>query len=110
MTTLAELEINVPRWIEQDIDADTVRDIAAHGCDSGVYMPAVAYWQALATMAEHGDEVTNYLEGHELAQIGDRSWSAYCSYVLATAVEMWAAGTLDAIDEAEKELSDACDA
>ena len=52
---------NVPNWIEQDITHADIAAIVQGGCASGAYMPAVTYATAAAVMAEHGDDVLQYL-------------------------------------------------
>jgi len=93
-TSVADLlDIDVPAWIEQNIDAATVASIVQGGCASGAYTPAVTYYQALATMAAHGDDVLEYIEG-ELAEIpapkAGESWSGLAVFYLSVAVELWA--------------------
>lgn len=45
---VADLGIEVPRWIDQDISPNDIAAICQGGCASGAYMPAVTYYQALA--------------------------------------------------------------
>ena len=40
---IQSLGIDVPRWIEQDIDCGMVASVLQGGCASGAYMPAVTY-------------------------------------------------------------------
>ena len=54
--------VDVPAFIEQDITASQVAAIIQGGCASGAYMPAVTYYDAKQTMAEHGDDVLQYIE------------------------------------------------
>lgn len=98
---VSSLGIEVPDWIEHDIDASTVAAIMRGGCDSGAYMPAVTYHQALATMSEHGDEVMDYIDG--LADSGlldpTDAWSVLACRLLSVAVEQWAWGVADDLEE-----------
>ena len=101
-----DLGIDVPAWIDSDIDAATIAAIARGGCASGAYMPAVTYHQALATMSEHGDAVLQYVEdvcGDLPVPPQPLSWSGLACHYLSTAVELWAASV-------EEEVSDALDA
>jgi hypothetical protein len=112
--------VDVPQWIEQDITPADVAAIVQGGCDSGAYMPAVTYHQALATMAEHGDAVWNYLDNEydgehfhpKLAELAGNigSWHGLACYYVSKAVEAWAGSVeseledmLDAIEEAGAE-------
>ena len=99
--------VRVPAWIEQDITPYDVAAINQGGCASGAYMPAVTYHQAIATMAEHGDDVLDYITdnmGELPAPRSDESWSGMAVFYLSVAVELWASaveGELEtAIDEA----------
>ena len=98
--------IEVPGWIEQDITGTTVAAIKQGGCSSGAYMPAVTYSQAIETMAEHGNDVLQYIEDHwgEIPQPPrGSSWSGIAVFYLSFAVESWAAtiedGVLDLLDD-----------
>ena len=86
--------IDVPCFIDQQITPATVAAILQGGCSSGAYMPAVTYWQALATMGEHGDEVMQAVEdsGWELTadMITGASWGGIAVLFLSLAVEAWA--------------------
>ena len=87
------LDDGVPAWIEQDIAGNTIEAIMQGGCESGAYMPAVTYWQASETMADHGDDVLQFLEDHfgELPQPpANLSWSGMACFYLSGAVEQWA--------------------
>lgn len=98
-------EVDIPEWIEQDITPADVAAILQGGCASGAYMPAVRYSTALETMADHGDNVLQYIEDAcgELPDVSGESWAGMaCKYVSA-AVELWAAGV-------ESELDDMLDA
>ena len=94
MTTLTALNIDVPAWIDQDITVDDVKAIQQGGCESGAYMPAVTYHQALETMNDHGDHVLEYLEGTyiELTPPAGAHWAGIAAYYVSMAVELWASG------------------
>lgn len=93
--------INIPSWIDQDIDSATVDAIVQGGCDSGAYMPACTYWQAKDTMSEHGDEVLQYIEDAlgQLPDVSGESWSGMACKYLSCAVELWAASVQDEIND-----------
>lgn len=94
--------VDVPRWIEQDIDAGTIAAIIQGGCDSGSYMPAVTYHTALRTMNERGEEVLEYLDYvyGEVPNIPDGiGWAGLACYFLSAAVEVWAYTVADEIAE-----------
>ena len=96
--------ITIPDWIEQDITVHQVAAIIDGGCDSGAYMPAVNYppFGAGQTMAEHGNEVLEFIEDHsELPQIeAGASWSGIACIFLSHAVELWCAMHEDKIASA----------
>ena len=82
--------LDVPRWIEDDITADTVAAVIQGGCASGAYMPAVAYWQALETMDEHSDSIEAYLDGFDILEsIEYDHWAGVACAVVSSAVEAW---------------------
>lgn len=56
-----EIVTDTPPWITGEIAGSTLEAIYQFGCASGAYMPAVTYRDAMATMAAHGDEVTEYI-------------------------------------------------
>lgn len=96
--------IDVPGWIEPDITAHDVAAILQGGCESGAYMPAVTYHQALDTMRQHGDEVFDHLESAmgEIPQATGRhaeSWSGLACFYLSCAVEIWASAIEDELTE-----------
>ena len=102
-TELTDLDIDVPRWIDQDIDSATVAAIVQGGCASGAYMPAVTYHQALETMSEHGDAVLDYLEeryGYIPSPDAGTSWAGMACFYLSAAVEAWAASVEDDVEDA----------
>jgi hypothetical protein len=99
-TVADKLGIGIPAWVEQEIGVSTVASIVQSGCNSGSYMPAVTYWQAIETMAAHGDNVLQYIEDvlGELPSPFDRyesvSWGGMAVFYLSHAVELWASDTL----------------
>lgn len=101
VTDLSDIE--VPAWIDQNITPYDVAAIIQGGCESGAYMPAVTYHQALTTMSEHGDDVLDFIDdqgGLELfTPPADLSWSGLACYYLSVAVELWASGIEDELTE-----------
>ena len=98
---VSQRDVEVPRWIEPTITCADVAAICQGGCDSGAYMPAVTYHMAADTMRDHGDDVLQYLEdgfGELPKHHNDISWSAIACFYLSCAVELWAAGTLEAME------------
>ncbi len=97
--------VTVPRWIEQDITLGTIAGVIEGGCDSGAYMPAVTYWQALETMNEHGSKVMGYLDscGAPTMEIDFKhdywagTWAGIACKLLSAAVEYWCHGVADGI-------------
>ena len=88
-----EIQSNQPAWIEGELEVYDIASIQQGGCASGAYMPAVTYYQAKQTMAEHGDEVLDYIENElgELPQVPQgESWSGIAVFFLSYAVELWA--------------------
>jgi len=107
-------DVGVPDWIESDISPSDIAAILQGGCASGAYMPAVTYHKALATMAEHGDDVLEYVENAlgELSKPPDgASWSGMACHYLSCAVELWASAVESevetALDAAEAETANA---
>ena len=92
---------NAPEWLDID-DLGTVQAVQQGGCASGAYMPAVTYWQAAATMAEHGDDVLDYIQenyGELLTPPSNISWSGLAVFYLSMAVELWCGQfDLDGVD------------
>ncbi len=103
--------VDVPAWIQQDIDTSDVAAIVQGGCASGAYMPAVTYATAAEVMAEHGDEVLAFIEGTygELPAPRDgESWRGIAVHYLSMAVELWASSVIETLTgamEARAELS-----
>ena len=92
---------DVPAWVDSDIAASTLAAICQGGCDSGAYMPAVTYHDALATMSEHGDDVFGFIEERlgelPMVRVGD-SWSGLACRYLSLAVELWASEAAEVIN------------
>jgi hypothetical protein len=100
------LDIDVPAWIEQDVTPQDVASITQGGCASGAYMPAVTYHQALQTMAEHGDDVLEYIVdalGELPAPNASESWSGMACHYLSIAVELWAGDMMSRLEDHEVE-------
>lgn len=109
-STEAEVQsfgIEVPRWVEQDIDANQVAAILEGGCESGAYMPAVTYSDALETMGEHGDRVMDFIEEQLGAVVpqpsAEASWAGMACHFMSLAVELWASSIEDELAEAIQE-------
>jgi hypothetical protein len=94
-------EVDIPRWIDQDIDSATVDAIVQGGCDSGAYMPAVTYHTALETMSEHGDDVLDYITDAigELPDVSGESWAGMACKYLSCAVELWASAVQSQLED-----------
>ena len=108
---VSNLGIDVPRWIEQDITPYDVAAIAQGGCDSGAYMPAVTYYQALQTMNEHGDDVWDFIDGYygeipNHPKNESNSWAHMAVFYVSLAVELWASSVEDEISNALDVLAD----
>ena len=103
---VTDFDVDVPAWIKQDIECPTVAAIVQGGCASGAYTPAVTYYTAGQTMAEHGDDVLQYIQDNygELPAVpDDTSWSGLACFYLSYAVEMWAQGAESQLEEYEPE-------
>ena len=90
---LADLDVDVPAWIDQDIRVNQVMAICQGGCASGAYMPAVTYHEAASTMKDHGDEILEYVEsmyGVKPTFEDADSWSEMACRCVSMAVELWA--------------------
>jgi hypoxanthine phosphoribosyltransferase len=101
MTEQEFIEANTPEWIESGIDRDNLEAIVQGGCASGAYMPAATYYKARATMAEHGDDVLEYID--DIVDSGNSlpaglSWSGICCHYLSMAVELWAVRMIDHLE------------
>ena len=99
------LDIDIPDWLEPDISPSDIAAIVQGGCASGAYMPAVTYYDALQTMAKHGDEVLDYIETAmgELPDISGQGWSQMATTYLSCAVELWASGIEGTLEDHEPE-------
>ena len=98
---VTQLGIDVPDWIDQDITGTDIASILQGGCASGAYMPAVTYYTAAQTMAQHGDDVLQYIEDAlgELPDVPkDTSWSGIAVFFLSFAVEFWASSVESELD------------
>lgn len=98
------LNITQPDWIAYPLTAMDIASICQGGCASGAYMPAVTYSQALATMAEHGDDVLEYIEwAFEYIPQPERGegWGQIACRYLSTAVELWAGDIMGQLEELE---------
>ena len=98
ITELTRGEVTPPRWIDQDINPSTVAASLQGGCNSGAYMPAVTYHDALETMQHHGNTILDYLEdslGELPTPPHTISWSGLACHYLSRAVELWAASIED---------------
>lgn len=96
-------DIQIPAWIDQDISPSTVAAICQGGCESGAYMPAVTYHQALVTMRLHGDDVLQFLDDAlgELPRNTPKavSWSGLACFYVSCAVECWASSVEDELTD-----------
>lgn len=105
--TVAELlNVTQPAWIEHDLTAIDIASICQGGCASGSYMPAVTYWKANDTMANHGDDVLDYIF-NVLGELPTppkfESWCGMACFYLSTAVELWAGDVMAQLEELEGE-------
>ncbi len=95
--------IESPRWMDDtEWNKESLTDLCTGGCASGCYMPAVTYYQARQTMAEHGDDVLQFIEDSygELPQPNKgESWSGIAVHYLSLAVELWAHSALAEMDD-----------
>jgi hypothetical protein len=101
----------IPSWIEQDIAPYDVAAIVQGGCASGAYMPAVTYHRAAAVMADHGDDVLDYITqstGHLPLAPADTSWSGLACFYLSCAVELWSSGIHCELEELETKEPNPC--
>jgi hypothetical protein len=100
--SVTDLGISIPEWMD-DVSPYDMTAIYEGGCASGAYMPAVTYHTANAVMAEHGDDVLDYLSA-ELGSIpappDDSSWAGMAVFFLSYAVEVWVSHTIDEVAEA----------
>ena len=89
-----ELINDQPIWIVEQhcLDIADIQAIQQGGCASGAYMPTVTYYTANKVMAEHGDDIFDYIEGQygEVPQSNETSWSHMAVFYYSLAVELWA--------------------
>lgn len=86
--------MNQPDWIREELSPCDIAAISHGGCDSGAYMPAVTNHLAEETMAEHGDNVLDYIQdaiGELPTPPSGASWSGLACFYLSQAVELWVA-------------------
>jgi hypothetical protein len=100
--------IDVPRWIEQDITCSDVAAILQGGCESGAYMPAVTYHQALKTMEEYSEEILDMavdcsVEPPNILEIG---WYSLACWFVSAAVELWCSSIEEELKEAIERRED----
>ena len=80
-----------PEWINPLSPYD-IAAINQGGCASGAYMPAVTYHIATQTMAEHGNDVLDFINdayGELPKPADDESWSGMAVFYLSLAVELF---------------------
>ena len=100
------MEYNEPDWITQSLSPADIAAINQGGCASGAYMPAVTYYQATKTMAEHGNDVLQFIEDSygELPKIpDDSSWDGIAVFYLSIAVELFCSQHEDLEDWEDEE-------
>jgi hypothetical protein len=99
------LDIDLPAWLESDISPADIAAILKGGCASGAYMPAVTYYTAAKTMAEHGDDVLEYIESNygPLPDVNGQAWSQMACTYLSCAVELWACNVESELEAYEPE-------
>ena len=100
-----------PLWVYLDDIGESVSwwlDLSKHGCESGLYMPAVVYTQAREAFARYGKEMLEYLADHGLPwhtmfaekygeDIADMDHLA--TFVYSLCMEYLATQVADAVDE-----------
>ena len=104
-TKVREYQIEVPRFIEQDITAQDIAAIVQGGCVSGAYMPAVTYHVAVDLMTDYDDEIFDTIEDAMgcppadcLSRTEDNSWAQMATRFVSLAVEIWASGVMHQIE------------
>ena len=99
------LDIAIPAWIDDDITPADIAAIIQGGCGSGAYMPAVTYYTAAQIMAEHGDDVLDYIESNygPLPDVNGQAWSQMACTYLSCAVELWACSVESELEAFEPE-------
>ena len=108
---VSDTDAECPDWIEggADLSGSCIEAIQQGGCASGAFMPAVTYHAAMRTMAEHGNDVLDYINDAlgELPTPSDcESWSGMAEHYLSVAVELWASGFEVVEDDDESEDQD----
>jgi hypothetical protein len=91
---MTDHDFNQPAWITETLSPADIAAISQGGCESGAYMPACTYHEAATTMAEHGDEVLDYLQdctGELPTPPHNISWSQLACFYLSNAVELFCA-------------------
>ena len=91
-TMVVDLGVDVPIWIDQELSLYNIDSINQSGCASGAYLPAVTYYMASQTMADHGDDVLDYIQdayGELPRPRDDESWSGMAVHYLSLAVELF---------------------
>ena len=95
------LELNCqPDWLDIG-DIATIHAIQSGGCASGAYMEAVTYYKAKSVMAEHGEDIIDYVVScyGETPAHNQESWGHICVFYFSLAVELWCAQfDLDGVD------------
>ena len=84
--------MNQPNWITQALSPCDIAAINQGGCASGAYMPAVTYYDAAQVMAQHGDDVLQYIEdidGEIPQPVEGCSYNAIAVGYLSCAVELF---------------------
>ena len=90
-----------PEWITQALSPYDIAAINQGGCASGAYMPAVTYYDARMVMAEHGDDVLQFIEDQyeELPEIPKGSgWDGIAVFYLSIAVELFCSANEELAD------------
>lgn len=94
----------IPPWIDKDIEWSTVIELQNHGCDTGIYMPAVTYHEALATINQYHREIFDFLDDYlDEIELPTGSWPTIAVYILSIAVELWAERLWDEMSEEERQ-------
>ena len=104
-------EFIVPEWVDLGYisTVETLSEIRDYGCESGVYMPAVRYRDALLTMSEYGDEIMEFLNDNYFFDSGifnarHESFSSLCVQLLSAAVEIWAGSLYEELQDSMPQL------
>lgn len=108
--SISEFGFKQPEWITEDLDCSQVMAIIEGGCDSGSYMPACIYGQALTTMDDHGDDVLEYIDdtlGELPSPPKDSGWSQLACFYLSYAVELYCSSIQEELENALEEAREA---